>query len=458
MSVLIRGGRIVTAADDYVADLYVEDETITMIGESLDLTADKVIDAAGKYVLPGGVDPHVHLTAPSNHPGERNWVDDFESGSTAALAGGVTTVGNITFPYPGTTMAEALERDEAVAGATSVADYFFHPVLRDPNEENLAQIGDLIGAGHSSIKLFLSFRRFDRNVDHYLDAMRRCGAAGGIALLHCEDAAVMDGCAAELRAAGRTHPRHYPESRSVQSEAVATARAVAFAETAACPTYVVHLAAESALDACRRGRRRGIPVYVETRPLYLHLTAERFDEPDGAKYAGAPPLRAAQDRAALWAGLRFGDVDVVATDHAPWRLADKLDPALDAISLRQGVADLETSLPMLWSEGVRRGHLTPERFVAVTATNPARLFGLHRKGTIAVGGDADVVVFDPDETRIVDGATMHSNADYSPYDGWEVTGWPAVTIRRGEIVAVGTEVRATGGSGRPAARGQHRPI
>jgi dihydropyrimidinase len=456
MQLVIRGGVVTTAGWSAPMDVGIDGERIVQLGGPMQ--GDDEIDAAGRYVLPGGVDPHVHLTAPSNHPGERNWVDDFESGSRAALAGGITTVGNITFPYPGTTMAGAIERDEAVACATSLADYFLHPVLRDTDHENLAEIEELVAAGHSSIKIFLSFRRFDRNVDHYLEAMRRCGAAGGIALLHCEDAAVMDGCAAALRATGRTHPRHYPDSRSVQSEAVATARAVAFAEAAACPTYVVHLAAEAALDACRRGRHQGLPVYVETRPLYLHLTAERFEEPDGAKYAGAPPLRSAQDRAAMWAGLRFGDIDVLATDHAPWRLADKLDPELDAINLRQGVADLETSLPMLWSEGVRRGRLTPERFVAVTATNPARLFGLRGKGTIAVGSDADVVVFDPDETRIVDGATMHSNADYSPYDGWEVTGWPVATILRGRIVALGADVSGRPGDGRPAARGRHQPL
>jgi dihydropyrimidinase len=457
MQLVIRGGTVVTAGWSAPMDVGIDGGRVVQLGGPMGGTDE--IDAAGHYVLPGGVDPHVHLTPATNHPGERNWVDDFESGTRAALAGGITTVGNITFPYPGTTMADALERDTAIAGATSLADYFLHPVLRDTDDENLAQVEGLIHAGHSSIKMFLSFRRFDRNVDRYLEAMRRCGTAGGIALLHCEDAAVMDCCAAGLRATGRTHPRHYPESRSVQSEAVATARAVAFAESASCPTYVVHLAAASALDACRRGRHRGLPVYVETRPLYLHLTAERFDEPDGAKYAGAPPLRSAFDRAALWAGLRFGDVDVVATDHAPWRLADKLDPGLDAVTLRQGVADLETSLPMLWSEGVRSGRLTPERFVAVSATNPARLFGLSpRKGTIAVGSDADIVVFDPRATRIVDGAGMHSNADYSPYDGWEVTGWPAVTISRGEVVAVGADVRAAAGRGRSAPRGPHQPL
>src|SRR3954469_22880426 len=288
MHLVVRGGTVTTAGWSAVMDVGVDDGQIVQLGGPMH--GDEEIDGRGRYVLPGGVDPHVHLTPATNHPGEPNWVDDFASGTRAALAGGVTTVGNITFPFPGTTMADALDRDEAEASRLAVADFFLHPVLRDPTEENLAQIPDLVAAGHPSIKIFLSFPRFDRTVDRSLDAMRRCGAAGGIALLHCEDAAVMDCCAAELRATGRTHPRHYPDSRSVHAEAVATARAVAFAEAAACPTYVVHLAAEAALDACRRGRHQGIPVYVETRPLYLHLTAERFEEPDGAKYAGAPPL------------------------------------------------------------------------------------------------------------------------------------------------------------------------
>jgi dihydropyrimidinase len=448
---------VTTAGWSAVMDVGIDGERIVQLGGPMH--GDAEIDARGRYVCPGGVDPHVHLTPATNLPGEPNWVDDFESGTRAALAGGVTTVGNITFPFPGTTMAAAIERDDGVAGTTALADYFFHPVVRDPTDDNLAEINGLVAAGHSSIKVFLSFRRFDRNVERYLDAMRRCGAAGGIALLHCEDAAVMDCCAAQLRAEGRLDPRHYPESRSVRSEAVATARAVAFAEATGCPTYVVHLAAGAALDACREGRRHGVSVYVETRPLYLHLTAERFGEPDGAKYAGAPPLRSAADREALWAGIRFGDIDVLATDHAPWNLADKLDPTRDAVNLRQGVADLETSLPMLWSEGVRTGRLTPERFVAVTSTNPARLFGLSpRKGTLATGADADVVVWDPNATRTINGAAMHSNADYSPYDGWQVTGWPEITISRGEIVARGADVHATPGRGRRAARGRHQPL
>jgi dihydropyrimidinase len=457
MELVIREGTVVTAAGAAVTDIGVDGGLIVQLGGAM--RGDTEVDARGRYVVPGGVDPHVHLTPPSTGARGWSWVDDFETGTRAALAGGVTTVGNMSFPGPGETMADALARDVADAGARSLTDFFVHPVLMEPDEDNLGQIDSLVRDGHSSIKVFLSFRRFDRQVARYLDAMVRCGRAGGLVLVHCEDAAIMDCCAGLLRERGLVHPRHFPEARPVAAEAAATARAVAFAETTGCPTYVVHLAAAAALAACQNGRHRGVPVYVETRPLYLHLTRERFEEPDGAKYAGAPPLREAGDRAALWAGLRSGDVDVVATDHAPWMLADKLDARAEAADLRLGVADLETCLPMLWSEGVGPGRLSLERFVAVTATNPARLFGLAPgKGTIAVGSDADLVVWDPHELRVVDGASMHSRSDFSPYDGWEVRGWPALTISRGEVVAEGARVTAAPGRGRLVRRGPHQPL
>lgn len=423
------------------------------------MSAKREIDARDLFVTPGGVDPHVHLTPPTRETGGWRWVDDFESGTRAALAGGVTTVGNISFPERGETLADAVAHDDAEAGRQALADYFLHPVLMDPDAENLAKIAPLHRDGHTSVKIFLSFRRFDRKVAEYLDAMRRVAAAGGIALLHCEDAAIIDCCCNLLRERGDTDPRFYPEARPLQAEVVATQRAVGFAETTGCPTYVVHLASARALEACHDGRARGVPVYVETRPLYLHLSRERFEEPDGAKYAGAPPLREPVDVDAMWAGLRFGAIDALATDHAPWMLADKLDPAQTAMELRQGVADLETCLPMLFSAGVKTGRLSLEQFVAVTSTNPAKLFGLYpRKGAIAVGADADLVVWDPALTRTVDGSDMHSRSDFSPYDGWQVTGWPRFTISRGEVVAEGSAVTARPGRGKRAPRGPHQPL
>lgn len=340
-----------------------------------------------------------------------------------------------------------------------LTDYFLHPVLMNPDDSNLATIGPLHAEGHTSIKLFLSFRRFDRHVPEYLAAMRRVAAAGGVALVHCEDAAIIDCCCTLLREQGFREARHFPEARPLQAEVIATQRAVGFAETTGCPVYVVHLSSERALEACRDARARGVPVFVETRPLYLHLTRERFAEPDGGKYTGAPPLREPVDVAAMWAGLGHGAIDTLATDHAPWMLADKLAPVDDPAEFKQGVADLETCLPMLYSSGVRSDRLTLEQFVAVSSTNAAKLFGLYpRKGTIAVGADADLVVWDPDATRVVDGASMHSHSDYSPYDGHEVTGWPRWTISRGEVVLEDGIITAAPGRGRLAPRGPHRPL
>ncbi|MPY94162.1 MAG: amidohydrolase family protein [Acidimicrobiia bacterium] len=434
MDLVIRDGTVVTAGSWARTDIGIEGGVVAQLGG--EMRAAEEVDAAGRYVLPGGIDAHVHLTPSGSGPNSWRWVDDFDTGTAAALAGGVTTVGNMSHPDRGETMAEALARDGADGEASSRCDFVLHPVLMDPSASEVASIEKLAAAGHTSLKVFLSFRRFEKAVDGYLEALRRAAGAGVLALLHCEDIAVIDCCCAVLRDEGRTHPRHYPESRPVAAERAATERAVAFAEVTGCPVYVVHLAAAAALDACRAGQRRGLPVYVETRPLYLHLSRERFEEPDGAKYAGAPPLREREDVAALWAGLAQGTVHTLATDHAPWRLEQKLDPALEAPDLRQGVAELETSLPMLWWAGVNTGRLSLHRFVEVTATNPAKLLGLYpTKGTIAPGADADLVVWDAQRTRRIDGGEGRSRAGWSPYDGWEVTGWPAMVLSRGEVVA-----------------------
>ncbi len=460
MDLIVRGGDVVTVGGRAVVDVGVRDGVIVQLGGAMTTgTGGTEIDATGRVVTPGGVDAHVHLTDPVRGDPDWHWSDDFESGTQAALAGGITTVGNMSFPPRDGTIADAIEQDDADARALAVTDYFLHPVLMRATEENLACIAPLHEAGHTSIKFFLSFNHFDRHVREFLTAMRIAKDHGGIALIHCEDAAIMDCCCNLLREAGKTHPQFFPDARPVQSEVVATHRAVGFAETTGCPSYVVHLASARALEACHDGRRRGVPVYVETRPIYLHLTRQRFEEEDGAKYAGAPPLREQSDVDALWAGLAFGNVDTLATDHAPWMLAEKLDPAFDATNLRQGVADLETCLPMLYAAGVLTGRITVEQFVAVTATNPAKLFGLYpRKGTIAVGADADLVVWDDDRVRTIDGASMYSRADYSPYDGFEVRGWPKWTVSRGEVVQEGGRVTGAKGRARLVRRGAHRAI
>jgi dihydropyrimidinase len=417
------------------------------------------LDAAGKLVMPGGIDVHVHLSLPSPPGDGPTWCDDFFSGTRAAAAGGITTVGNMTFPWPGQTLREAIERDAAAARRDAIVDVVLHPVLTDPATQPLADIPALAEAGHTTLKFFTSFGGFETQPEVYLEAMRLARAAGAITMIHCEDAAIMAHATARLLAEGQGEIANYPRSRPIAAEVAATARAVAFCEQTGAPSYVVHLSCAAALDEVRRGRARGLPLWVETRPLYLHLSEERFAEPDGAKYVGQPPLRTPADRDALWAGLAAGEVDAVCTDHAPWRFADKVVPGMDVTTIRPGVADLETMLPMLWSEGVVAGRISRQRFVAATATNVAKLFGLFpQKGIVAPGADADLIVWDPALTKSVRAAEFVSNSDFSPYEGWPVTGWPLVTISRGEVVFQGGEVAERRGRGRLPRRGPTRPI
>lgn len=457
MDLVLRNALMVTAGARANADIGIRDGVVAQLGGPM--AGRREVDVEGRIVTPGGVDAHVHLTPPTRKSSDINWSDDFESGSRAAAAGGITTVGNMSFPESDETLDAAVARDVEDARARSLIDFFMHPVLLRPTEDNLASISRLHESGHTSLKFFMSYGNFDRNVPAFLEAMKKVRDGGGIALIHCEDAAIIGCCCDALRKLGNLSAKYYPDARPVFSEVVSTQRAVAFAEATQCPTYVVHLASARALLACQDGRNRGVPVYVETRPLYLHLTSDVHAQADGAKYAGAPPLRGESDLDALWAGIQYGSVDTLASDHAPWSLREKLDPAFDATNLRQGVADLETSLPMLFSAGVRTGRISLEQFVAVTATKPAKLFGLYpRKGAIAIGSDADLVVWDDQAVRTIDGAAMHSRCDYSPYDGMTVTGWPKWTLSRGEIVCEDGRVIGANGRGRLAIRGPHRPI
>ncbi len=448
---VIRGGTVVTGGIETRVDVGVAGGLVAQLGG--EMSGEVEIDATGRYVLPGGIDAHVHLTPPAAGPGAWRWVDDFTVGTRAAAAGGITCVGNMSFPQGGERLADGLGRDVADAEANAIVDHFHHPVLLDPSAEAIDELGPLAAEGHPSIKVFLSFRRFDRNVDGYVAAMRRAAEVGTVVMVHCEDPAIMHCCGTMLAEAGRTGPENYPETRPVEAERVATERAVGYCATTGAATYVVHLSSAAALGACRAARARDLPLYVETRPIYLHLERSRFDEPDGLRFAGAPPLRTDGDRDALWAGINDGTVATVCTDHAPWTLEQKLDPSVPVAEARLGMAELETMLPVLWSEGVATGRISVARFVDVTSTQAARLFGMYPcKGTISPGADADIVVWDPTVTRTVDGSAMHSNAGYSPYDGWEITGWPELTISRGEIVARGSDVTGTPGRGRLAPR------
>jgi dihydropyrimidinase len=450
---VIRGGTVATPGSVMVVDIAVEGGVIAQLGGSME--GKREIDACGKEVFPGGVDMHVHLTQPREPaPGAPAWVDDFSSGSRAAIAGGVTTLGNMTFQRPGETLRQALDRDLAAAKDIASVDYVLHPALADPSAANIAQIPGLAAEGHTSLKVYMTLPQFESRAGEYLSALQVAGEHGVITMFHCEDGTIIRAASRKLLAQGSVHPSRFPETRPVSAETAAVDRAIELARSTRSPVYIVHLSSADALARCRPARAEGVPVFVETRPLYLYLTRERFDLPDGAKYVGAPPLRETADVDALWAGLASGDIDCVGTDHAPWRLEHKLDPALDATNQRQGVADLETLMPMLYSEGVRTGRISLSRFVELTSTSAARLFGLYpRKGAIAVGSDADLVIWDPAARRTVDGSRMQSKAGYSPYDGWDVQGWPESTISRGDVLLDGGRLTAMPGRGRWLPRG-----
>jgi dihydropyrimidinase len=451
----IRNGRIVTADCQYRADLRVRGETIVEIGRDLAPGDDeREIDARGLLVLPGGIDPHVHLTVPGPVSAADRWVDDLESGSRAALAGGITTLGNMSFPVPGETPLDTMEREARIIEQQAIADLMLHPVLLPPIEPALRVFSQLVAEGCTTIKVFMSEEEFERHADEYLAALRACAELDILVLIHCEDHGILTAAVRALLAQRRGALRDYAESRPVAAEVAATQRAVAMCEESGAALYVVHLSCERALRVCEAARARSLPVYVETRPLYLHFTRERYHDPEGPLYVAQPPLREAHDMTALWEGLARGAIDTIATDHAPWTRRQKLDPSLNIAKLRPGVNNLQVMLPMLYSEGVRKGKLSLEQFVALTSTNAARLFGLYpRKGTVAVGSDADLVLWAPIETRQVQGSALFSRAGFSIYEGTEVTGWPRVTIRRGRVAFEKDKITAQPGSGRLLPRG-----
>jgi dihydropyrimidinase len=447
---VVRGGTVVSPGHHETADIGVRDGRIAQVGG--DMTGPDEVDAAGLLVLPGGVDAHVHLVyaALAAELGRREpvWVDDFWTGSLAAFAGGITTIGNMTFPRPGESMTAAVAREAAGARAEAAADWFLHPVLAGLGAGVPEEIAALAADGHASVKVFLADPDFAAGTPGLAAAFAAAGRAGAMTLVHCEDAAALEQTGRELIASGRGAMRYFPDARPVSAEVQAVDQAIGLARETGAPVYIVHLSSAAALDRCRLARAAGLPVYVETRPLYLHLTRERFREPDAGKYVGAPPLRDQADREALWAGLTAGDVDTVCSDHAPWSLSAKLDPALDVVTARQGVADLETLMPMLFSEGVVTGRISLDKFVELTSANAARLFGLYpRKGAIAVGSDADLALWDPQERRTIDGARMQSRAGYSVYDGWTVQGWPRFVLRRGQLVMAEGDSMAQPGQG-----------
>lgn len=446
---VVRGGEVVTSSGRGDADIGISGGVIRQLGGVM--TAEQELDARGCFVLPGGIDMHVHLTP--SPPAAGTFVDTFESGSRAAAAGGVTTFGHMAFPdaaQPDDTLRGAVRRDFEAAKAESLVDFVIHPSVYLAPVDLLDALPELHQQGHNCLKVVTL--AFDHDGKLLMDAIALAGRLGMLTLVHCEDGLIIDHLTDGLVASGSSAIRHYPRSRPDYTESVAVERAVAICEATQAPMCLMHLSSRSALDAASRARARGLPIFVETRPLYLHETDEVYQRDQAGRYVGMPPNRTAADRDALWRGLADGRIHTIASDHAPWLLSDKIDPALDVKSCLKGMAELETMIPMLFHSCRTEGRLSLERLVALTATNAAQLYGLSaRKGTIAPGKDADLIVLDPSLTRMIDSRDMQSRSDYCIYDGQTVSGWPRFTLSRGRVVVDHGQVVASPGSGQVVA-------
>jgi dihydropyrimidinase len=458
MSLLISNGRVVTASDDSVADVYCENGTITAIGPNLPrqrFKADTTIDATGKYVMPGGVDVHTHLDMPY---GDTSSADDFESGTIAAAFGGTTSLIDFATQYRGQTMRQALDEWKRRAEGKAVIDYGFHMILTELREDDLGEMDRLArDEGITSFKLFMAYPdRLMVDDATIFRALRRSAANGALICVHAENGGVIDELVKDALRKGNIAPRFHAETRPSRAEAEATGRAIALSEMAGAPVYIVHVSSADALEQVRRARETGLPAYAETCPQYLFLSRDSYEKPgfEGAKYVMSPPLREKRHQEALWKGLARNDLQVIATDHCPFSMLDKQAGTHDFSRIPNGAPGIETRLALIHSGGVRTGRLSLNRFVELCSTAPAKMFGLFpRKGTIAAGSDADIVIFDPDRSVTLRASTLHMRVDYNPYEGTVVHGSPSHVIVNGELIVAGDRFVGRKGGGRFLERG-----
>jgi dihydropyrimidinase len=435
-TLLIKSGTIVTATDEYVGDVLVENEKVTTIGTALSLPADRVIDATGKYVLPGGIDVHTHLDMPF---GGTTSADDFESGTRAAAHGGTTTVVDFAIQYKGQRLHDAWEAWQKKAEGKATIDYGFHMIITELSDQVEQEMDALVQQGITSFKLFMAYPGvFMLDDASIFRALLRTGQNGGTICMHAENGGVIDVLVKRALAEGKTAPKYHALTRPARAEAEATHRAIALSEMADVPIYIVHLSAAEALEMVTEARDRGLPAYAETCPQYLFLSYDNYEEPDfaGAKYVMSPPLRPKETQDKLWRGLAFNDLQVISTDHCPFCMKEQKELGRDDFSkIPNGAPGIETRMSLVYDGGVRQGRISLNRFVELTSTSPAKIFGLFpRKGTIAPGSDADIVIFDPQRTMTLGAGTLHMKVDYNPYEGREVTGVTETVISRGKVV------------------------
>jgi dihydropyrimidinase len=443
---VISDGTLITTEATLRADLGINGSRIAAIGS--DLTGQETLDAAGMLVLPGAIDEHVHLEMPV---GEFASSDDFYTGTVAAACGGTTTLIDFAEPKANQPLVEALVERQAKADGKAVIDYGLHMTLSRADDETLDQVPASIEAGASSFKLYMAYEGLRLDDGSLLRTLAALGEHGGRVLVHAENHHAIAYLTAQALAQGRTGPENHPLTRPALMEAEAIHRLLALAQVTGTPLVLAHLSCAEGLEEVRGARSRNQTVWVETCPQYLLLDEQEYRRPgfEGAKYVMAPPPRTEADRTALWAGLSTGEIDTVATDHCPFFYATQKTRGRDNFArIPGGAPGIETRLSLLYTHGVRARRLTMERWVEVCCTMPAHRFGLApRKGTLAVGADADVVIFDPERHVTLSADSLHQNVDYCPYEGWEVQGYPVSVLSRGELIVHQGEFVASAGRG-----------
>lgn len=442
VQLLIKNGTCVNPSGTFQADIAISGGTIVTIGQRLDVSAERSIDADGKLVLPGLIDAHVHMPWPS---ASLDSVDGFSSGTAAAVCGGVTTVIEYAVPDESGRIVPTLDARLEVAAANSHSDYSFHLILRRVTAETIGDMAQAVERGFPSFKIFTAYEGFRLSDDEILQAMARAKELGALVCFHAEDGALVSFATEQLVRAGKTEIHHYPEAHPCAADLAGTSRVIAYAQHIGGRVHIAHVNTAEGTQMIRQARESGLEITAETCPHYLMFTDDvyRSGEPEAHYFVLAPAIRTEADRAGLWAALGRGDLHSIATDHCPYTSEQKLQGQGDFRKVPGGASGVETSLPLVYTYGVRKGRFPVERLVDLTSTNPAKIFDLYpRKGVIAVGSDADLVVYDEKGQSRIDSSRLHSRTDHSLYTGTEVLGRPFMTILRGAVVAQNGELVA----------------
>lgn len=449
MSILIKNGRVITATDDYMADIFIEGETVAQIGKNLKVNADREIDASGMLVMPGGIDPHVHLDMPFMGTYSS---DNYETGTRAALFGGTTMVIDFILQTQGKSLNAALQEWKGRSDNNAVGDYSFHMAVTDYNEETRKEIRHFIEQeGITSFKTFMAYKGALMIDDRQMvGLMQEVKKHGGMINVHATNGDMIDYLVAKYKSEGKRAPLYHYLSQPEVTEAEASSRFADLADYTGCPGYIVHLTCEGALNAVRFATRRNQHVFVETCIQYLILDASLYERDfEGAKWVMSPPLREKKDQETLWAGLNQGLVNVVATDHCPFMWEQKLMGKDDFSKIPNGHPAIENRMELLFSEGVNKGRISLNKYVEVASTNAAKIFGMFpKKGTIAIGSDADIIILDPKEKHTISVNTHHMNVDYSAYEGWELTGKVKTVLLRGQVAIENNQCKVPKGYGK----------